>query len=183
MQKKKVFAICGSTRKESVNLHIIKAIAERYKDLFDWTIFDSIDQLPHFNPDLDNENLPETVSIFRNHVAEANGVLICTPEYVYSLPGSLKNAVEWTVSTVLFTNKPVSLITASSSGIKAHEAIEFLMHTIGAKLSPDNCLLIQAPKTKVNADGKITDENTLTDIHRLIHSFLDMMNEKPITYT
>jgi chromate reductase len=52
-------------------------------------LFNSIDQLPHFNPDLDNEAPPESVLRFRQQIQEADGVLICTPEYVFSLPGSL----------------------------------------------------------------------------------------------
>jgi NAD(P)H-dependent FMN reductase len=56
---------------------------------------------------------------FRKKIEDADGVLICTPEYVYSLPGSLKNAVEWMVSTTLFTDKPAALITAASSGTES----------------------------------------------------------------
>jgi chromate reductase len=172
--KKKILAISGSTRADSVNVHILNAIAAVYAKQADITIYTGIDQLPHFNPDLDNETVPAPVKDFRNQVQDADGVLFCTPEYVYSLPGSLKNAIEWTVSTILFTEKPVALITASSSGQKAHEALHLLMATIGARIGPE--LLIQAPKTKISAEGKITDEATILKIGDLMDTFLDQLS-------
>ena len=175
MHKKKILSILGSTRKESVNLYILKAIADMYTDIAEWIIYTKIDHLPHFNPDLDKEAFPETVIHFRKLIEEADGVLICTPEYVFSLPGSLKNAIEWTVSTTLFTNKPTALITAASSGQKAQEALNLLMRTIGVKMAVNSSLLIQAPKTKISIDGNITDDATQKAIRELIDSFLELL--------
>ena len=132
---KKILAISGSTRAESVNLYILQAIAEMYKHAADFVIYSEIDKLPHFNPDLDKDPLPETVIDLRKKIEAADAVLICTPEYVFSLPGSFKNAIEWMVSTTLFTDKPAALITASSSGQKAHEALNLVMRTVGVKLT------------------------------------------------
>jgi chromate reductase len=173
--RKKILAISGSTRTGSVNIHILNVIAAMYSEQADINIYTGIDQLPHFNPDLDTEDPPQTVSAFRRQLQEADGVLICTPEYVYSLPGSLKNAVEWTVSTILFTEKPVALVTASSSGQKAHEALQLLMSTIGAKIGPS--LLIQAPKNKISSNGEITDAATLLQITELMDAFLQQLSE------
>ncbi|WP_369410652.1 NADPH-dependent FMN reductase [Flavobacterium taihuense] len=89
-----MFAISGSTRSNSSNLKILKQIAELSKDLFEVNIFEGLAEIPHFNPDLNNENPPQQVTNFRNKIQEANGIIICTPEYVFSLPGSLKNALE-----------------------------------------------------------------------------------------
>ncbi len=110
--KKKIFAICGSTRAQSANLKLLRAIAEMTKDLFCIEIFEGLAQLPHFNPDLSIENTPDEVVAFRQKIAEADAVLVCTPEYVFSMPGSLKNALEWTVSTVVFSGKPAGLISS-----------------------------------------------------------------------
>ena len=176
MNRKKILAISGSTRTNSVNLHILQAIADIYQADADWIIFNEIDQLPHFNPDLDKAPFPEPVIRFRKLIEEADGVLICTPEYVFSLPGSFKNAIEWTVSTTLFTNKPAALITASSSGQKAHEALGLVMQTVGVKLAAKGTLLIQAPKTKLSLRGEITDPSTLLAIRGLIDSFLQLLS-------
>lgn len=172
---KKILAICGSTRKNSVNSHILEFIAAHYADKAEFTMYYEIDQLPHFNPDLDTEPFPETVLHFRKLIEEADAVLICTPEYVFSLPGSFKNAIEWTVSTTLFTNKPAALITASSSGQKAHEALGLVMKTVGVQLGEKSSLLISSPKTKFNINGQITDANTEQAIHVLMDEFISLL--------
>lgn len=179
-RKKKIFAISGSTRSESVNLHILKAIADLYGKEVDCLIFTGIDHIPHFNPDLDYDDPPTEVVTFRKMIEEADGVLICTPEYVFSLPGSLKNAIEWTVSTTLFTGKPVALITAASSGVKAQEALNLIMTTIGAKITQQTCLLIQAPKTKVTIEGVISDAATLQNIRQLMNAFIELCSADPL---
>jgi chromate reductase len=175
--KKKILAISGSTRSNSVNLHILQAIAEMYTAKVEFTIFNEIEELPHFNPDLDQEPFPLTVVALRKKIEDADGILICTPEYVYSLPGSLKNAIEWMVSTTLLTDKPAALITAASSGQKAYEALNLLMRTLGVRLAENGSLLITAPKIKVSVDGEITDEATLLAIRKLMDSFIDMLSE------
>jgi len=105
--KKKILAISGSTKKNSSNNSILEFISESYKELLEVKIYDDIDKLPHFNPDLDNESLPSIITDLRNHIQSADGIIICTPEYVFSLPGSLKNAIEWNVSTTVF---PINLL-------------------------------------------------------------------------
>ncbi|MES2332789.1 MAG: NADPH-dependent FMN reductase [Bacteroidota bacterium] len=177
LQKKKILAISGSTRADSVNLHILRAIAGMYAQKADFIIFNEIDQLPHFNPDLDKEPFPPAIISLRKKIEDADGILICTPEYVYSLPGSLKNAIEWMVSTTLLTDKPAALITAASSGQKAHEALNLLMRTLYVKLAENGSLLISVPKTKLSADGVITDEATLLAIRELMDSFIELISE------
>src|SRR5689334_13830668 len=132
-----ILAIIGSTRAQSSNLHLVQWIAAHYKDDYIIEIFDTLDELPHFNPDLDNEDVSPKVVQLRNKIASADGVLICTPEYVFSLPGSLKNALEWTVSTTVFSDKPTALITASGLGEKAHESLQLIMRTLGVKTNDD----------------------------------------------
>jgi len=176
MQRKKVLAISGSTRKESSNLQIIKAIARLSAGSLDMEIFSELDSLPHFNPDLEQDQVPPAITAFRNRISEADGVLICTPEYVFSLPGSLKNAIEWMVSTTIFSGKPVALITAAAQGEKAHEALLLIMRTIEARFTPETQLLIQGPRAKVNSQGDITDPPTLHKIETLITTFTHELN-------
>jgi len=106
MPLKKVLAICGSTRKTSSNLNLIHAISDLTKEKFEIKVFEGLSDIPHFNPDLDNETPPEAVKNFRNQLKEVDGILICTPEYAMGVPGTLKNAIDWTVSSADFYNKP-----------------------------------------------------------------------------
>jgi chromate reductase len=170
--KKKILAISGSTRVNSSNLQIIRAIAALASDDVVIEIYNKLNELPHFNPDTDDDNLPGAVEEFRNKIKEADGVLICTPEYVFSLPGSLKNAIEWTVSTIVFLNKPVALITASGLGEKAHESLQLIMKTVGAEFNEQTQLLIPGARSKVSNNGEITDGATLIKVKALLSSFI-----------
>lgn len=169
--KKKILAISGSTRKNSSNYKILKFISEHINSEFEVEIFEDLENIPHFNPDLDNDNPPEAVTIFRNKVENANAIIICTPEYVFSLPGSLKNALEWCVSNTVFSNKNVGLITASASGEKGHEQLALIMKTIQAQFTDKTQLLIQGIRGKLDADGNIIDEKTLNNLLIFIADF------------
>jgi len=169
--KKKIIAVSGSTRKNSSNFKILKFISEYANSQYEVEIFEDLESIPHFNPDLDTENPPEEVTIFRNKILAADGVIICTPEYVFSLPGSLKNALEWCVSTTVFSNKKVGLITASASGEKGHEQLSLIMKTIEAEFDDKTQLLIQGIRGKLDDDGNIIDEKTLLNLREFIRNF------------
>lgn len=177
--KKKVFAICGSTRSNSANLQILQFVKQVSENECDLEIYTGLDKLPHFNPDLDKDAAPSIVEDFRNKIKQADGVLICTPEYVFSLPGALKNAIEWCVSTTIFSGKPVAIITASAHGAKAHESLQLVMKTIYSALRPDTQLLIQGAKGKVNNEGEITDADTVRQLRDLTRAFVGQLNESP----
>ena len=173
--KQKILAICGSTRKDSSNLRIIQTIAGLSSDIFEMEIFKGLHLLPHFNPDLDTDLPPDIVLQFRNQLIAADAVLICTPEYVFSLPGSLKNALEWTVSTTIFSGKPVAIITASGLGEKAHESLQLIMKTLEAKMNNSTQLLISAARASLNHAGEITDEHLLLKIQELITALQELI--------
>jgi chromate reductase, NAD(P)H dehydrogenase (quinone) len=177
MSKKKVLAICGSTRTQSANLSIIQYVADIVTKQLEIEIYDDLAALPHLNPDLDKEKAPEIVEEFRNKIKNADGILICTPEYVFSLPGSLKNAIEWCVSTTVFSEKPVALITASASGVKAHESLQLVMKTIYADIREQTQLLIQGAKGKVNNDGLIIDATTVRQLKDFADAFIVQLNQ------
>jgi chromate reductase len=168
---KKILAISGSTRKQSSNLTIIKKIQELTADNWEMTICDYPELLPHYNPDLDTEVAPELVNAFRKAVSESDGVLICTPEYAMGIPGTLKNALDWTVSAGSFSQKSVAVITASSLGEKAHESLIGTIRIIDAKLPDETTLLISNIRTKFDADGELVDVETLGKIQELINYF------------
>lgn len=176
-KKKKIIAISGSIRASSTNLNLIKAIAELTKDIFDITIYNSIAEIPHFNPDLDTENPPAKVTEFRNELKKHDGILICTPEYAMGVPGTLKNAIDWTVSSMEFSHKPTALITASSVGQKGHESLLETLKIIEAKITNTTQLLIPFAKTRISNDCKITDEKTLQEVNSLIREFEKLMED------
>lgn len=173
-----ILAISGSTRKSSSNLNLIKAIALLTTETFSITIFEGLTELPHFNPDLDYGQVAEDekVAAFRKQLSAADAVLICTPEYAIGVPGTLKNAIDWTVSTMEFSKKPVALITASTSGTRAHQSLLGTLLIIESRISAATQLLISGIQTKLNSDLQITDEETLNKVNQLIRSLTEMVN-------
>jgi chromate reductase, NAD(P)H dehydrogenase (quinone) len=171
----KVLAISGSTRASSSNLNVIKAVAALAEGEFGVEVYEGLTSLPHFNPDIDNETPPQEIVEFRRKVREANGVLICTPEYALGVPGSLKNAIDWTVSSMEFNLKPVALITAGLSGKVGHQSLLGTLLMIDCKISKPMQIVIPYVKTKINHDAQITDAETLSEVNELISSFTAMM--------
>jgi chromate reductase len=176
--RRKIIAISGSTRQNSTNLNLIKAITDLSNAKFEINIFNRLTEIPHFNPDLDNENPPKTVADFRNKLKEAEGILICTPEYAMGVPGTLKNAIDWTVSSMEFSNKPTVLITASSSGEKGHQSLMETLKVIEARITNETQLLIQFAKTKINNESKINDDKTRQELIALLDAFDKMLENK-----
>lgn len=174
---KKIIAICGSTKANSSNLKLIHAIAALSKGKFEVSIFRDLASIPHFNPELDTQEPPAEVVAFRNILAAADGILICTPEYAMGVPGSLKNVIDWTVSSMEFSQKPTALITASSMGQKGHASLLETLEIIEAKITEDTQLLIPFINAKINAEGSITDNKTVADIVLLIEGFENLIDE------
>ncbi len=175
MLKKKVMAICGSTKSASLNLSLIHAISKMYADELEMSVYAMIASLPHFNPDMDNASPPREVTAFRQQIKEADGVLICTPEYAMGVPGTLKNAIDWTVSSCEFSHKPVALITASSQGQKGHQSLLETLKIIESKMTDETQLVISFIKTKVNTTNEIKDEATKIEVSKTVGAFLRLM--------
>jgi NAD(P)H-dependent FMN reductase len=169
--KKNIFIINGSAGANSANQKLIENFVDLTKDYFNTTIFNSLKTLPHFDPELSINNTPETILSFRNSIQNADGILICTPEYIFSIPGGLKNAIEWCVSTTVFSDKPLGIITASASGQKGHEELQLIIKTVMTKFTNETTLLIQGVKGKLNEQGEITDAKTKNDLMKFIEAF------------
>lgn len=172
---KKILAISGSTRKDSTNEHLIKAIAELTGERFKILPYRGISILPHFNPDL-VEDAGIEVNEFRALIRESDAILICTPEYAHGVPGSLKNAIDWTVGSSDFSGKIVMLITASSEGKFGHLSLIETLRVIEAVVMPELQLLIPFAKTKIHRRG-IIDSQTLAEIKIALNKLHDILTE------
>ena len=171
-----MFVIVGSASGNSANQKLVDRFNDLSKNAFNLTIYNGLKSLPHFDPELSAGSPPQQVVDFRNAVDRSDGVIICTPEYVFSIPSGLKNALEWCVSTTVFSHKPVGLITASLDGQKGHEELQLIMKTILSKFTDETSLLIRGVKGKINDKGEITDNKTRDDLSRFAiayHSLLE----------
>ena len=173
--KIKVLAISGSLRQDSSNYKIINWIASIAPEKVDFTIYDGLGRLPHF----DGEKGNDEVNKWKKEIQEADGVLICTPEYAFGLPGTLKNAIDWTVSSGEFYDKPVALITASSVGENGHASLLKTLSAITAKMNDDVKLLIPFIRSKFNADGEL-DVATQQAIRKVLENLIYLIESKDI---
>lgn len=172
----KIAAIVGSIRKESVNRQLALTIKERYADQFELSILD-IASLPHYNQDYELDP-PEVVVDFKKSIVEADAVLIFTPEFNWSFPGVLKNALDW-LSRVDFVlrDKPVHIAGASGGPmgtIRAQLQLRQVLAQMRAKvLHPaGNEILIGLAGQKFK-DGRLADEATLTFLDGVIERFVE----------
>jgi chromate reductase, NAD(P)H dehydrogenase (quinone) len=168
---KTILAICGSTRQNSINLELLQIISDLFKEQVKVKIFTQIADLPHFNPDLDDKNPPTNIFEFRGLLRSADAILICTPEYAMGVPGTLKNALDWTVSSMEFSHKPTALITASSLGEKGHSALLETLKVIEADIDENTQIIISVPRTKIK-EGVITDVKTYDKVISLMENLI-----------
>jgi chromate reductase, NAD(P)H dehydrogenase (quinone) len=178
----KIVAIVGSLRKGSYNKRLAATIKERYGKTFELEILD-IGLLPHFDQDIET-NPPETVIDFKRKVKEADGVIIITPEYNWSIPGVLKNALDWLsrVDKVL-TGKPVMTAGAATGlmgTLRAQLHLRQILTALQVKLLPPvgNEILINQASAKFDEEtGKLIDETTLSFLDVVMERYVDFIKE------
>ena len=170
-EKKNILAILGSASSNSSNLKLVEKIASLTSKEFNLTIYSDLKTLPHFDPVLSSDNPPKQIIEFRKSIDQADGIIICTPEYVFSIPSGLKNAIEWCISTTIFSEKPSGLITASASGQKGHEELQLIMKTAMAKFTNETTLLIQGVKGKFDEQNNLKDIETTEKLNVFIDAF------------
>lgn len=147
-----IFSISGSLRENSSNtsiLHTIKSVAPAGHEFI---IFDKLGNLPHFNPDLDKDNVPDSVKELRGMINRSSAIIISTPEYAHGIPGSLKNALDWLVSTTVLENKPISIIMGSAGDAEfAKQSLVEVLKTMNGKVVPDLIKTISGVQAKANS--------------------------------
>lgn len=169
--KVRVLAFSGSLRKASFNSALLRAAAELAPKEMELEIFD-LRGIPLYDEDLRTQGVPAEVTTFREKISSANAVLIATPEYNYSIPGVLKNALDWASRppNQPFAGKPVAIVGASTGGFGTVRAQLHLRQVcVFLDLRPINKpeLHIARCQEKFDADLRLTDETlrkTLADL-------------------
>jgi chromate reductase len=161
----KLLGLSGSIRKASTNTIILRSLAERLDGKASMTVF-PLNDVPIYNGDLDGEHGPEAVRALKAAITEADGLILCTPEYNHGMPGMLKNALDW-VSRPVFAsplkNKPVLLITSSPGyvgGARAHAQMQETLASTLARVVLRPQVVIAGVNQKI-VDDKLTDATTV----------------------
>lgn len=174
--KAKILVIIGSASIASSNTKLMDVFAELNADDFQLTVFEGLGLLPHFDPSL-TEALPITVANLIAGIEAAEGVVICSPEYIFSIPARLKNLLEWCVATTVFLDKPVGLVTASADGQQGHAQLKLIMKTLGARLTEEAELVINGIKGKFDEHNRLLDPQLLVRLSDFSTGFKRMINE------
>jgi chromate reductase, NAD(P)H dehydrogenase (quinone) len=130
----RVLAISGSLRAQSTNTSLLRALTLLAPPQLKIVLYQELDQLPPFNPDLEADNDGKAVTGFRAALRESAVVLISTPEYAHGVPGVLKNALDWVVGSGELSGKPVVMVNASSRGTYAQASLREILTTMDARL-------------------------------------------------
>ena len=177
MEKKvHILGFAGSLRKASYNKALLAAAFEMVPDDAVLEIFD-LEGIPPFNQDLELEP-PEKVREFKARIRAADAILIATPEYNYSIPGVLKNAIDWAsrpYGDSAFDGKPVGVMGASVGMLGTARAQydlrrSFVFLNMLALNQPE--VMVPFAQEKVDGNGRLTDEKTRKKIRELLESLV-----------
>ncbi len=176
----KLLGISGSLRESSYNTGLLTTASTLLPADVTLTIA-SLREIPLYDGDIDNEPQPSAVVLLKEQIAQADGVIIATPEYNYSYSGVLKNAIDWASrgATRPFTDKPVAVIGASPGNfgaVRAQTDLRRLMSAVSGAVLPRPELLVSNVHNKINEEGIITDEATLKVYRTLLTNFIEYIN-------
>jgi chromate reductase, NAD(P)H dehydrogenase (quinone) len=164
MAAMRVLLISGSTRAGSTNGAALATLQSLAPPVSTVVMYEGLSALPAFNPDDDREPLPGAVAELRAEIAAADALVFCTPEYAGTLPGSLKNLLDWTVGGTEISAKPVVWINvaAPGRGRSAIATLETVLGYVGADILQAGRLELPIARDLVGVDG-IVAEPTVQD--------------------
>ena len=172
----RILAIPGSLGSQSSNRVLLEALQKLAPGNTEIAIFDGISELPYFNPDLDREGTqaPSSVARLRAQIAEATGLIISTPEYAHGIPGVLKNALDWLVSSPAIVGKPVGLVFGSAGDARfAQASLTEILRTMSAQLVAGAALNFPGIRAKIDRDGKVADTQVIAQLRGVIEAVVN----------
>ena len=179
----KILGVSGSLRRDSYNTRLLEAAAELLPEGVTFERFDGLKAVPPYDEEDDVEPAPEPVARLRDAFAAADGVLFATPEYNSSIPGVLKNAIDW-ASRPLMTNplrfKPVAVAGASTGAfgaVWAQEELRKVLGALGARVIEGVVPVGHAP-TRFDESGALVDEEIRAELGDLVRNLAAAVEER-----
>jgi chromate reductase len=158
----RVLAISGSLRAGSHNSALLRALREEAPEDVELSIWDGLKEIPAYDADEDTVPGPASVEAFREAVREADAVFFATPEYNSSVPGALKNALDWAsrpIATNVFRNKPVAVVSSSAGafgGVWAAAELRKVLGAMGSRVTEAE-LAVGHAHEKLDEQGDLID--------------------------
>lgn len=175
-EKLRILGISGSLRKGSYNSGALKAAVELCPDEAEIEVFDIVD-MPGFNQD-DEQDPPTVVREFKEKINASDAILFSTPEYNYSIPGVLKNAIDWAsrpYGQSAWEGKPAAIMGASIGGIATARAqYDLRKMMVFLNMFPINRpeVMIGNCGDKFDAEGNLTDEESRKFIRQMLEALI-----------
>ena len=177
-----ILGLCGSLRQHSYNRRLLAAAAKELPDNAVFLVFEDIAKIPPYNEDNDAREGPPAVQALRAAIAAASGILIATPEYNASVPGLLKNAIDWASRPYpehVLRGKPVIVAGASITAYGATLAqaeLRRVLKVIGAHVLEAELAVAQAHEAFA-ADGGLADAQLRSELANLVHALVASVTE------
>jgi chromate reductase len=179
----KVLGISGSLRSDSHNRKLLRAAAELFPGDVEVEIWDGLKAIPPYDEDDDGDSAPAAVAGFRAAIAGADALFFSTPEYNHSIPGVLKNAVDWAsrpAGSSAFMNKPVAVVGASTGAfgaVWAQAELRKVLAATGARVVEGEVALGHAHERFDDA-GQLLDANLREELQEVVDALMDELRPR-----
>jgi len=169
-----ILGISGSLRAKSYNTMLLRAAMELAPP--GMTIRPASIDLPLYNEDVREQGYPPQVRLLRSQIADADGVLIATPEYNFSIPGVLKNAIDWVSRPPdpPFGGKPVAIMGASTGRfgtVRSQNHLRQSLLAINAMVLNKPAVMVSGAAGQFDDSGRLADASTRTHVAKLLEAF------------
>ncbi len=168
----KLLTISGSLRAASSNTALLRAAAALAPSEIEVVPFDSIGNLPHFNPDLDGESVSPFVTDFRTALRTADAVVFSVPEYAHGVPGVVKNALDWVVGSGELVDKPVVFFNSSARGTYAQASILETLTVMAAHLVPAATVTLPSRGQAISAELILQDAEMSAQLRNALETLV-----------
>jgi chromate reductase, NAD(P)H dehydrogenase (quinone) len=171
----RVLGISGSLRRDSYNTRLLEAAGELFEaEDADFVLYEGLKEIPPYDEDDDGEDAPAAVAHLRDAIAGADAVFFSTPEYNSSIPGVLKNAIDWAsrpLATNSLRNKPVAVVGASTGmfgAVWAQAELRKVLGATGARVAEGEVPVGHA-HTRFDEHGRLNDPNLQEELREIVH--------------
>ncbi|MDX6518261.1 MAG: hypothetical protein QOF50_1107 [Gaiellaceae bacterium] len=172
-----ILGISGSLRDASYNTKLLRVAGRLLPDDVEFVVWDGLKAVPPYDEDDDRDPAPEGAQRFRDAIAGADAILFATPEYNSSVPGQLKNAIDWAsrpLATNVLRNKPVAVIGASAGmfgAVWAQADLRKVLAATGARVVEGEVAVGHA-HTRFDEEGNLTDDNLVQQIDEVVRTLV-----------